>query len=100
MAQIVKECFKDHETSYPHMDGPSHSQGLNPIENLRNVLEKLWCPESIIINSRFWWKVNATVDVNKSYDIAEGIDTMPFVGDFLFARQCTIQLNYVESVYT
>lgn len=58
------------------MDGPPHSQGLNPIENLWNVLEKLWWPESTIINSRFWWKVNSTVDVNNSYDIAEGIKTM------------------------
>lgn len=41
-AEIVKECFREHETLFSHMDQPSQSSYLKFIPTLRicDVLEK------------------------------------------------------------
>ena len=46
--------------------GHRRVQDLNPTENLWDVLETTaQRPDSPIINTRAWWKINATLDGNK-----------------------------------
>lgn len=39
----MKECFREHDTSFSHMDWPPQSLDLNPIENIWDMLEKALC---------------------------------------------------------
>ncbi len=71
-AKIVKEWFRQHDTSLSHMDWPLQSpeSDLNPIENLWDVMEKTRIINTRSFNANFK-KMNATLDGNKCSDIAE-----------------------------
>lgn len=66
----LNEWFTEHETSFPQMDWSPQSPHVSPLENGCAREGFVQWSDSLIINTRFWWKINP-LERKKSYDNAE-----------------------------